>query len=52
MDVGTGLSIPVIAGAADLSLPDVSRALADLRVRALRQQLSETDLAGANSRWP
>jgi 2-oxoglutarate dehydrogenase E2 component (dihydrolipoamide succinyltransferase) len=48
VDVGTGLSVPVVTDARDLSLPDIGRALAGFRVRALRRRLSETDLAGAN----
>jgi 2-oxoglutarate dehydrogenase E2 component (dihydrolipoamide succinyltransferase) len=48
VDVGTGLSVPVITDARDLSLPGVGLALAGFRVRALRRRLSETDLAGAN----
>ena len=48
VDVGTGLSVPVITDARDLPLPDIGRALAGFRVRALRRRLSETDLAGAN----
>ena len=48
VDVGTGLSVPVVTGARDLSLPDIGRVLAGFRVRALRRRLSETDLAGAN----
>ena len=48
VDVGTGLSVPVVTDARDLSLPDVGQALAGFRVRALRRRLSETDLAGAN----
>jgi 2-oxoglutarate dehydrogenase E2 component (dihydrolipoamide succinyltransferase) len=48
VDVGTGLSVPVVTDAPDLSLPDIGRVLAGFRVRALRRRLSETDLVGAN----
>jgi 2-oxoglutarate dehydrogenase E2 component (dihydrolipoamide succinyltransferase) len=48
VDVGTGLSIPVLTDARELSLPDIARTLAGFRVQALRRRLRETDLAGAN----
>jgi 2-oxoglutarate dehydrogenase E2 component (dihydrolipoamide succinyltransferase) len=48
VDVGTGLSVPVVTDAEHLPLPDIGGKLAALRVRALRRRLSETDLAGAN----
>jgi 2-oxoglutarate dehydrogenase E2 component (dihydrolipoamide succinyltransferase) len=48
VDVGTGLSVPVVTDAQHLPLPDIGGKLATLRVRALRRRLSETDLAGAN----
>lgn len=48
VDVGTGLSVPVVTDARDLSLPDIGRVLAGFRVRALRRRFSETDLADAN----
>jgi 2-oxoglutarate dehydrogenase E2 component (dihydrolipoamide succinyltransferase) len=48
VDVGTGLSVPVIAGADRASLPDIGRALADLRIKALRRRLQEVDLADGN----
>jgi 2-oxoglutarate dehydrogenase E2 component (dihydrolipoamide succinyltransferase) len=48
VDVGTGLSVPVVTDGHALSLPDIGRVLAGFRVRALRRRLSETDLADAN----
>ena len=48
VDVGTGLSVPVVTDGHALSLPDIGRVLASFRVRALRRRLSETDLADAN----
>jgi len=48
VDVGTGLSVPVIADADRAPLPSLASALAELRGRALRGRLREADLAGAN----
>jgi 2-oxoglutarate dehydrogenase E2 component (dihydrolipoamide succinyltransferase) len=48
VDVGTGLSVPVIPDAGRKSLREIGRTLADFRMRALRRRLHETDLAGGN----
>jgi 2-oxoglutarate dehydrogenase E2 component (dihydrolipoamide succinyltransferase) len=48
VDVGTGLSLPVIAGADRASLPDIGQALAGVRIKALRRRLHEADLADGN----
>jgi 2-oxoglutarate dehydrogenase E2 component (dihydrolipoamide succinyltransferase) len=47
IDVGTGLYVPVIRDAGRLSLAGIARELMRLRVRALRGQVSENDLAPA-----
>jgi 2-oxoglutarate dehydrogenase E2 component (dihydrolipoamide succinyltransferase) len=48
VDVGTGLSVPVIAGADRAPLPDIGRELAEVRIKALRGRLHEADLADGN----
>lgn len=48
VDVGTGLSVPVIAAADRAPLALVARQLTDLRVKALRGRLTQADLAGGN----
>jgi 2-oxoglutarate dehydrogenase E2 component (dihydrolipoamide succinyltransferase) len=48
VDVGAGLSVPVIASADRASLPDIGRALAEVMIKALRRQLREADLADGN----
>ncbi|MEO3807565.1 2-oxo acid dehydrogenase subunit E2 [Sphaerisporangium sp. B11E5] len=47
-DVGKGLVIPVVRDAAALGLKEISRTLLDFRVRAMRGELREKDLGGAN----
>jgi 2-oxoglutarate dehydrogenase E2 component (dihydrolipoamide succinyltransferase) len=48
VDVGTGLSVPVIADADRAPLPSLASALADLRGKALRGRLREADLRDGN----
>jgi 2-oxoglutarate dehydrogenase E2 component (dihydrolipoamide succinyltransferase) len=48
VDVGTGLSVPVVTDAGYASLPQIARTLADFRARALRRRLHEADLADGN----
>jgi 2-oxoglutarate dehydrogenase E2 component (dihydrolipoamide succinyltransferase) len=47
IDLGEGLSIPVLPDARTMSLPDLATALMDLRVKAIRGQFRERDFAGA-----
>ncbi|MFC6080603.1 2-oxo acid dehydrogenase subunit E2 [Sphaerisporangium aureirubrum] len=47
-DVGKGLVIPVVKDVSSLGLKEISRALLDLRMRAMRGGLRERDLGGAN----
>lgn len=47
IDVGRGLYVPVVGGAAIASLRTVTAALAAFRAKALREQLTVADLAGA-----
>lgn len=47
MDVGQGLSIPVLPDVSTMSLPDLADALMDLRVKAIRGGFREHDFAGA-----
>ncbi|GAB3058247.1 2-oxo acid dehydrogenase subunit E2 [Micromonospora schwarzwaldensis] len=46
VDVGTGLFLPVIRDAAKLDLGDLADAVVALRMRALRNRLSEEDMVG------
>ena len=47
IDVGRGLSMPVLGGAATSSLSTIADALTACRAKALREQLTVDDLAGA-----
>nr|WP_246497360.1 2-oxo acid dehydrogenase subunit E2 [Sphaerisporangium rubeum] len=47
-DLGKGLVIPVVRDAASLGLKEISRTLLDFRLRAMRGELREQDLGGAN----
>jgi 2-oxoglutarate dehydrogenase E2 component (dihydrolipoamide succinyltransferase) len=47
VDVGTGLTTPVIRGANEKTIAEISAALVYLRVRAKRNKLSDDDLRGA-----
>jgi 2-oxoglutarate dehydrogenase E2 component (dihydrolipoamide succinyltransferase) len=47
VDVGTGLLIPVVRDAAGLTVADIAERLMELRIRALRDALSERDLTDA-----
>lgn len=48
MDTGAGLYLPVVRCADELSLIEIAQRLMALRVRALHDRLSESDLAGAS----
>jgi pyruvate/2-oxoglutarate/acetoin dehydrogenase E1 component/pyruvate/2-oxoglutarate dehydrogenase complex dihydrolipoamide acyltransferase (E2) component len=48
VDVGTGLSLPVIRDAAKLGLDDLADAVVELRMKAVRNRLREDDMAGMN----
>ncbi|MGC4891732.1 2-oxo acid dehydrogenase subunit E2 [Micromonospora sp. DT227] len=48
VDVGTGLFLPVIRDAAKLDLGDLADTVVALRMRALRNRLSEEDMIGMN----
>jgi 2-oxoglutarate dehydrogenase E2 component (dihydrolipoamide succinyltransferase) len=48
IDIGSGLFIPVVRNAAELSLLEIARELMRLRARALRNQLRERDFQDAN----
>jgi 2-oxoglutarate dehydrogenase E2 component (dihydrolipoamide succinyltransferase) len=48
VDVGTGLYIPVVRDAARASIQQVASTLMQFRIKALRGQFEESDLAGAN----
>jgi 2-oxoglutarate dehydrogenase E2 component (dihydrolipoamide succinyltransferase) len=47
VDVGTGLFIPVLRGAAGLPLDEIAETLMDFRKRAVRRMFREADLDGA-----
>jgi 2-oxoglutarate dehydrogenase E2 component (dihydrolipoamide succinyltransferase) len=48
VDIGTGLSVPVVHDAASLTLTDIADRLADYRINALREAFQPADLEGAN----
>lgn len=48
VDVGRGLAMPVVRGAALASLPSIAEALVAFREAALRGRFTEADLAGGN----
>jgi pyruvate/2-oxoglutarate dehydrogenase complex dihydrolipoamide acyltransferase (E2) component len=48
VDVGTGLSVPVLHDVARRSADEIADALTELRMRALRGRLTEQDLTGGS----
>ncbi|TMC12074.1 MAG: acyltransferase [Chloroflexi bacterium] len=48
VDVGKGLYVPVVSGAAALTPAGIADLLLDYRIRALRDSFREEDLAGGN----
>jgi pyruvate/2-oxoglutarate dehydrogenase complex dihydrolipoamide acyltransferase (E2) component len=46
VNLGRGLRVPVVKGAADLALRDVARAVRDLSLRYMRDELTIDDVAG------